>query len=86
MYSCFTFLPGFVFHRQRSRNLALNATSTSHINSRTSLFLFVLSETRSAPTLRPLATNIHIKWHKIHELMNAMNIIIFDEVLQFSTK
>lgn len=53
--SLLTFLPGFVFQRQRSKNLALNATSTSHMNNRISLFLLFLSDTRSAPTRRPLA-------------------------------
>lgn len=65
-YVCFnicslTFLPGFVFQRQRSKNLALNATSTSHINNRISLFLLFFSDTRSAPTRRPFAANETIK-------------------------
>lgn len=52
-----TFFPGFEFHRHRSKNFALNTTSTSHINNSTSLFWLFLSQTRSAPTLKPLAVN-----------------------------
>lgn len=57
-----TFLPGFVFQRHRSKNFALNATSTSHINNRISLFLLFLSNTRSAPTRSPLAAEWKAKF------------------------